>query len=99
MFRFYPNELKGQAKRESSFEILIPDRLSIDEDSDEIFDTIANEMEDNFSHDVKIVTEKVYYPTAREANNEGKTAIAWLYETEQGVPFMYKAMSMDPIMR
>jgi hypothetical protein len=99
MFRFFPNELQGQSKRDASFEILIPDRLTVDEDSDEIYSTIVNEMEDNFTHDVKIVTENVYYPTARQANNDGKTALAWLYETEQGVPFMFKAMSMDPIMK
>jgi hypothetical protein len=27
MFRFYKNELVGAAKKDSSFEILIPDRL------------------------------------------------------------------------
>jgi hypothetical protein len=30
LFRFYKNELKGQAKRDSSFEILIPDRFSVE---------------------------------------------------------------------
>lgn len=30
LFRYYRNEVKGQAKRDSSFEILIPDRLSVE---------------------------------------------------------------------
>ena len=66
LFRYYKNELKGQAKRDSSFEILIPDRLSVETNLKEIGEFIVVEMEDNFEHDVKIVTEKVYYPSARQ---------------------------------
>lgn len=36
VFRFYKNELKGQSKRDTSFEILIPDRLSPETDLDKI---------------------------------------------------------------
>lgn len=59
-------------------------------------------MEDNFEHEVKIVTETVFYQSARPVtNNDGKNAIAWLYKTEDeiGIPFIYKAMSMDHFMK
>jgi len=65
LFRFYKNELRGQAKRDASFEILIPDRLSPEHDLDKIQRVIVEEMEDNFEHDVKLVTETVFYQSAR----------------------------------
>lgn len=98
LFRFYKNELKGQAKRDTSFEILIPDRLSPERDLDKIEKVIVEEMEENFEHEVKIVTETVFYQKARPVtHDEGKNAIAWLYNTENdiGIPFLYKALSMD----
>ena len=66
MFRFYRNEVKGNAKKESSFEILIPERLQTSGDLKQIREVIMSEIEDNFEHTVKIVTEKVYYPEARQ---------------------------------
>ena len=101
LFRYYKNELKGQAKRDSSFEILIPERLSVENDLEEIGERIAAEMEDNFEHDVKIVTEKVYYPSARQVTQqEHKHALAWLYASgESNIPFVYKALSKDPVMK
>lgn len=98
LFRFYKNELKGQAKRDTSFEILIPDRLSADKDLDEIEKVIVEEMEDNFEHEVKMVTETVFYQKARPVtHDEGKNALAWLYKSEDDmkVPFLFKALSMD----
>ncbi len=69
MFRFYKNEIKGQAKRDSSFEILIPDKLQASNDLKKIKNVIKEEIEENFEHQVKIVTEKVYYPAARQETN------------------------------
>lgn len=93
LFRFYKNDVKGQAKQDSSFEILVGT------DPDDVRETIVREMEENFVHDVRIVTEKVFYPTASSIVREGKNAITWLYETEQGIPFVWKALSMHPIMK
>lgn len=45
---------------------MIPERLSVENDLQEIGERIAAEMEDNFEHDIKVVTEKVYYASARQ---------------------------------
>lgn len=57
-------------------------------------------MEDNFDHEVKNISEKVFYTTSRQiTQKEGKHCLTWMYNDDNGIPFVYKALSMDPIMR
>lgn len=64
--------MKGQAKRDTSFEVLVPDRLDVAdaEDAKEIFSIIDGEIQDNFENYVKEVSEKMYYPLARAVTTD-----------------------------
>ena len=57
LFRFYPNLKTGEDKRNASFNIVLPSSGEIDD----VKETVLEEVKNNFSSDVKDVSEKVYY--------------------------------------
>ena len=102
LFRYYPNQKEGEAKRQASFNIVMPSEAYDTEFQQQmsaaIFESISQEIKDNYVSDVKDVTEKIYYSLANENARTGKVVVNYIYDDENGVDFTYKAVSTDPIL-
>jgi len=103
LWRLYPNGASSEkAKKEGSFEILVPSGLVLTEETDRFVlqSHLRQELFENYNDDVKSVTQKVLISSFQQFANE-KFMIAYMHdaESEGGVPFDFRALSNDPYLK